>query len=177
MIRRSVSKKEPGAALRDPVSETLTKRVGYLISRTAGHVRRRTATLLEPLGIIPPQYAILATLDSEGPKTQKVLGERLKIDPTTMVWLIDELEQRRLVKRENNPTDRRAYLVTLTAPGKVLFQESDKQLDLLENDLLATLSRSERAVLRKLLTKLYIRFLAEETRAEMSKRSGKDGKK
>lgn len=177
LARRSAPEKEPGAALRKPVYETLTKRLGYLISRTAAHIRLQTATLFEPLGIIPPQYLILATLDSEGPQTQKALGQRLKIDPTTMVSLIDDLEQKKLVSREKNLKDRRAYLVTLTASGKTLYEGSDKQLDLLEDELLAALSKSERETLRRLLTRLYMSFSPEDIRAEMSKRFGKESKR
>ncbi len=164
MIRRSAAEKESAAVSGGPMSEALMKRMGYLLSRTAAHVRRRTADAFQPFGIIPPQHAVLAALVFHGPQTQKALGQHLKIDPTTMVWLIDELEKKKLVRRENHPADRRSYLVTVTAAGKALFDRSDKRLDLLEEELLSALSKSERAHLRKLLTKLYLSVSARNMR-------------
>jgi DNA-binding MarR family transcriptional regulator len=51
--------------------------------------------------------------DSErGSLSQQAIGERLRIDRTTMVALIDDLERGGYVKRERNPHDRRAYVIT-----------------------------------------------------------------
>jgi DNA-binding MarR family transcriptional regulator len=51
------------------------------------------------------------------PMTQAALGEALRIDRTTMVALIDELEARGYVQRKRHPDDRRAFLVHPTKAG------------------------------------------------------------
>ncbi len=174
LVKNLDTKLEPGSAQHTTVPETLTKHIGYLISRTAAQFKQQTSALFQPLGIIPPQYLILSTLDSKGRQTQKALGQHLNIDPTTMVWLIDDLEQKKHVRRENNPVDRRAYLVTLTATGKALFERSDKQLSLLEDELLAPLSKGERQTLQRLLTRLYQSFLPEDVSIDKPRRMGKE---
>ncbi len=60
MIRRFAAEKESAAVSGGPMIEALMKRMGYLLSRTAAHVRRRTVDAFQPFGIIPPQYAVLA---------------------------------------------------------------------------------------------------------------------
>src|SRR5882724_12003222 len=89
------------------------KIMGFLLNRPAFELHDITRSALRPLGLIPPDLGILSNLDSSGPQSQGVLGDRLKIDRTTMVGRIDELEEHGLVKRESHPKDRRAYLITL----------------------------------------------------------------
>jgi DNA-binding MarR family transcriptional regulator len=109
---------------------------------------------LEPLGLIPPHIAVLSTLHSEGSQTQRALGTVLKIDPTTMVWLIDGLEKKGLVRRGKHPQDRRAHLVELSHEGKAAFQRAARRIDRLEDDFLEPLSKKEQDDLKRLLVKL-----------------------
>src|SRR5206468_1199571 len=92
--------------------------MGFLLNRPAFQLHDITRNALRPLGLIPPDLGILSILDSSGPQSQRVLGDRLKIDRTTMVGRIDELEEHGLVKRESDPKDRRVYLITLRPAGK-----------------------------------------------------------
>jgi DNA-binding MarR family transcriptional regulator len=133
----------------------LMTRIGYLLNRTALQIRQRAQETLKPLGLIPPHMAVISTLVSEGAQTQRALGKFLKIDPTTMVWLIDALEKKGFVRRGVHPQDRRAHLVELSSKGKTVLQQAGRRLDALEEHFLAPLSRNERDQLRRILTKLY----------------------
>ncbi len=129
--------------------------MGYLLNRPALLIRERAQEILAPLGLLPPHFGVMATLYSEGPQTQRALGKLLRVDPTTMVWLIDHLEKDGLVRRGKHPEDRRAHLVELSALGKTAYQRAAKRLDQLDQEFLAPLSKSERDHLRHLLTKLF----------------------
>jgi DNA-binding MarR family transcriptional regulator len=133
----------------------LRRRVGYLLNRPALLIRERAQNLLKAFGLIPPHFAVMATLESEGPLTQRALGKLLRVDPTTMVWIIDHLEKGGFVRRGKHPQDRRAYLVELSASGKSTYERASKQLDQLDEEFLAPLSKTEREDLRRLLTKLF----------------------
>src|SRR4029077_15306939 len=98
--------------------------MGFLLNRPAFHLHDITRNALQPLGLIPPDLGILSNLDSSGPQSQRDLGHRLKIDRTTMVGRIDELEERGLVERESDPDDRRAYLINLRPAGKKALAQS-----------------------------------------------------
>jgi DNA-binding MarR family transcriptional regulator len=45
------------------------------------------------------------------------------------VALIDDLERAGYVKRERNPDDRRAYVITLTAAGRKMQARADEAVD------------------------------------------------
>ena len=133
----------------------LAGRIGYLLNRPALHIRERAHEILKPLGLIPPHFGVMSTLESEGPQTQRALGNLLRVDPTTMVWLIDHLEKTALVRRGKHPKDRRAYLVELSPTGQATYHKASKLLEAMDEEFLASLSKSEREDLRRLLTKLF----------------------
>jgi DNA-binding MarR family transcriptional regulator len=133
----------------------LMSRVGYLLNRTAFQIRGMAEAALKPQGLIPPHMAVLSTLHTEGPQTQRAMGEILRIDPTTMVWLIDDLEKKRLVRRGVHPKDRRAHLVELSADGLQAFRKASERLDRMEEEFLTPLAHPEREMLKQILTKLF----------------------
>jgi DNA-binding MarR family transcriptional regulator len=137
------------------VPRGLRTRIGYLLNRPAVMIRRRAEKILEPLGIIPPHMGVISILRGEGPITQRALGEHLKIDPTSMVWLIDALEKKGYVRRVPHPEDRRAHLIKLTPAGESLFHKAGKELDQLEKEFLSPLTHAEQDQLKHLLTKLF----------------------
>ncbi|MFA5975485.1 MAG: MarR family transcriptional regulator [Elusimicrobiota bacterium] len=146
----------PSQPVSDPLlPRGLMARIGYLLNRPALQIRQRAQGILSPMGLIPPHVAVLSTLHTEGPLTQRALGQWLKIDPTTMVWLIDALEKKGVVRRDAHPQDRRAYLIKLTPSGEALFRQANKQLDQMDKEFLAPLSKNEQGDLRRLLIKLF----------------------
>src|ERR1044071_6647891 len=96
---------------------TVTRRLGYPLK----HAQLRLAELAEPhyaeLGVTGRQLALL-TLFADGPaRSQQDGAAQLGIDRTTMVALVDELEEKGLVRRAVAPGDRRKRLVRLTERG------------------------------------------------------------
>ena len=133
----------------------LANRIGYLLNRPAYLFREKAQEILKPLGLVPPHFGVLATLSSEGSQTQRALGSLLRVDPTTMVWIIDHLEKAGLVQRGRHPKDRRAHLVELSPAGRKVYERASKHLGELEEEFLAPLTKTERVELRRLLTKLF----------------------
>lgn len=86
--------------------------------------------------------------------SQHAVGERLRIDRTTMVALVDELERMGYLRRERNPSDRRAYVLTLTPQGEAAQRRAEEELDRLAETFFAPLSREERGTLFDLLVRL-----------------------
>ena len=83
--------------------------------------------------------------------SQQAIGERLRIDRTTMVSLIDDLERAGYVKRDRNPGDRRAYVITLTPAGKRAQARAEQAVDADALEFFGRLSESERQQLHRLL--------------------------
>ena len=68
----------------------------------------QTAAALESIGLTPPLFAVLNYLQANEGAIQRQIGSAMKIDPSTMVSLIDQLERAGLAKRRLHPQDRRA---------------------------------------------------------------------
>jgi DNA-binding MarR family transcriptional regulator len=77
-------------------------------------------------------------------------------DPRNAVPVIDKLVQRRLVRRQPDPTDRRRNTVTLTAAGRTTLRELRRAGEQVEQQLLDGLTITERADLRQVLLKLLL---------------------
>jgi DNA-binding MarR family transcriptional regulator len=66
---------------------------------------------------------------AEQPLTLRALAERMASDPPYVTLMVDDLEQRGLVRRKPHPDDRRAKLVQLTPGGRAAAARADAILD------------------------------------------------
>jgi DNA-binding MarR family transcriptional regulator len=80
------------------------------------------------LGLSWTRVLALRQLATE-PLTLRALAERLTADPPYVTLMVDDLEQRRLVRRMPHPEDRRAKLVQLTATGRAAATRAEAILD------------------------------------------------
>jgi len=131
--------------------QSLLGRLSFLLGKL--HIRSVELEVreLEPLGIDVKQHAVLCVLADEGAMTQRELGQRLGIDRTTIVAVVDGLDEKSLVERRRSPADRRAYLLTLTPSGEHAQQRGQRLVDAAERKLLDALDESERRTLTELL--------------------------
>ncbi|MFB9994043.1 MarR family winged helix-turn-helix transcriptional regulator [Deinococcus oregonensis] len=108
-------------------------------------------------GLTPSSFDVLATLRRSAPPEGlplSQLGALMAITPPAVTKRIDALEGRGLVSRQAHPTDRRAFLVTLTPDGLALVNQVLPLHLANERRLLANLTEPERKQLRALLGKL-----------------------
>ena len=132
-----------------PVS--LADQIGYLLSKAHLRVHTRANEALEPLGLTVKQYGLLTLLVHEGSVSQGRLGEVMKIDRTTMVALIDDLERAGHVDRTRNPEDRRAYALGANASGRRVQRRAATLMKQVYAETLSPLSSSERGELQRML--------------------------
>ena len=125
-----------------------------LIARIARIVRQRFERALTPLGLRQRHLVALSYLRSYGPTAQQSLAERLRMDPSSMVCLLNELEDNDLVVRQRDRADRRRAIVELSGHGKRALSEVDRALEVVEDEILDQLDTSQRATLRALLARL-----------------------
>lgn len=142
-----------------PVPEALAP---FLLNRAACVVRRMAEAELAPFHINPRHYGILATISAHGPLTQHSLGELMQIDRTTIVQLVDELEELGVVVRGRTPGDRRSYSLSLTREGQSLLRKTGPCMLATQELFLQSLTVPERKELQRLLTKVLARH-AEPT--------------
>lgn len=95
-------------------------------------------------------YYVLVTLAEHGPLSQQQVCDRMDIDRSDMVRLIDDLEARGHVERTRDLNDRRRYQLTLTPRGKKALSRCDTILAAVTDDVFAALSPDERRTLHQL---------------------------
>jgi DNA-binding MarR family transcriptional regulator len=137
----------------DPLPASLQQRLSYLIGRLYFRALALERDALAELGIDVKQQAALALLADEGPMTQQVLGQRLGIDRTTVVRVVDGVERLGLVKRGRHPADRRSHLLALTPPGREAEQRGRELVRTAEQSVLADLDEAEHHTFLRLLTR------------------------
>jgi DNA-binding MarR family transcriptional regulator len=108
----------------------------------------------KPLRLRPVEFTILQLVHENGPVTATKLAKALAITaPGVTLWL-DQLEQRGLLKRERDETDRRAQNVVATTKGTELVATARERLLEADREILQHLSVGERHLLLELLHKV-----------------------
>jgi len=111
------------------------------------------AEALAPLALAPREFWLLA-LVREAPAAQRELAERCGLDPSSLVAVLDGLEERGWVERRRHPNDRRVHLIALTAAGAALYHRALPLAQRAEAEQLHGLGVDERRQLMRLLRKL-----------------------
>jgi DNA-binding MarR family transcriptional regulator len=159
-----VSESPPARVETPPLPAALGERLGFMLIRATAGASRLAEETLEPLGIDARHYGVLALIAELGPLSQQALAELLHVDRSTMVALVDELEERRLARRRRNPADRRAYAIEATPLGVRTQRRAVKLLDKCERHYLTPLTIEEQRQFYELLARLVAQNPAEGRR-------------
>ena len=124
-----------------------------LLEHLARAGRRAAENSLDPIGLRPRHLVALTLLCDHGPASQQGLAESLSLDPSNVVGLLNELEERDLITRRRQPGDRRRHIVEMSAEGHSQLLAAQRILSRVEDDVLRVLSADERATLHELLAR------------------------
>ncbi|WP_371615790.1 MarR family winged helix-turn-helix transcriptional regulator [Streptomyces sp. NBC_00454] len=129
------------------------QRLGLLLAWHGSVTQTRMKKALSAAGLTPRHAMTLMHL-SDGPVGQRALAERLEVDPSVLVGILNDLEGEGLVERRRDPTDRRRHNVAITDAGAVVLAKTNAALDAVELGLFAGLSQQDQDVLRGLLARI-----------------------
>jgi MarR family transcriptional regulator for hemolysin len=148
------------------VDENIFRRPGHLINRLARLSLRWTEEHFEPLGLSTGQIPVLYLLKDGASLTQKELARLVRIEQPTMAQLLSRMERDGLIRRSENPDDKRSSLVSLTPLAFEKLPLASAVLTEGNEEALKGFTDREIATLSKLLLRL-IRNLDPEIAGEI----------
>ncbi|MFC5834066.1 MarR family winged helix-turn-helix transcriptional regulator [Nonomuraea insulae] len=135
---------------------TLLATTTFVLHKVGAAGRRVLAgRLADEAGLSLWEFAALAALADFGASAQREVGDRLGLDPSDMVRLMDGLVAAGLAERDRDPADRRRYRVSVTPSGLDALNRARSLVEKVERETLAPLTPAERTRLRELVTKVF----------------------
>jgi DNA-binding MarR family transcriptional regulator len=125
--------------------------LGFLLAAVGFGMGYRFREVLAPSGMQPREFGVLRQVAIEDGISQQACGAALKVAPSQMVALVDELERKGLIERRPNPADRRVHALRVTARGKKALGSAFEASMRNEAAVFGALSDADRAELRRLL--------------------------
>ena len=150
--------RQPAAAPATPTHATDVVGLGF---RFAGVIRQEfTARMAaEPwaaeANLRRGCFGVLATIErAGGPVSQREVSERISIDASDVVDLVDRLERAGYVRRRRDERDRRRNTLELTPGGRDAIERFRAVARAVDDAVLRGLDDDERTTLRALLHKV-----------------------
>ena len=126
----------------------------FLLAQLGAHAAQLFAQRIAGLDLTPAQAGLLRLLARTPGRSQRELADDLGMPPSRFVPFADALEERGLIERRKNPSDRRLYALHLTDQGSTLLAELHRFGAAHEQQVFQALSPDEHQQLNALLRRI-----------------------
>ncbi|MGL5351619.1 MAG: MarR family winged helix-turn-helix transcriptional regulator [Cetobacterium sp.] len=127
--------------------------MGYEICIVARKIHQKLSLKFRDYDITPEQWVVLKELSNEDKISQNEISLRVGKDKNNIKALIDKLEKKEYVIRQQDTNDKRAFLIILTDKAYLLIEEL-KDIDKAFNEEISqNLNQSELEQFKLLLDK------------------------
>jgi DNA-binding MarR family transcriptional regulator len=140
----------------------LKSSLGYCLSKLTTLIKAQLERKLKQIDLNIHQMALLAVLSIDNSTNQNQMCDELGVDKASMVKLIDQIEQLKLVERVNSSEDRRVKFLHITEKGRSTLAKARALRLSVEEQFLSTLSEAEKLSLRSIVPKLLENLLSTE---------------
>ena len=137
-----------------PAKPKLRGSTAFLLAQVGAHAAGQFGERLKSLHLLRPHAGILRLIGAAPGLSQQELGRRLAILPSQLVAFLDELQERGLIERRQDPTDRRTYALHLTALGRNTVEQIGRIAREHDNATCGALNSDEKQQLNGLLSKI-----------------------
>jgi MarR family transcriptional regulator for hemolysin len=128
--------------------------VGYWICQASRAFERAMNDELAPRGITYRQAQVLWHLAHEANLSQSDLAERMRIEPPTLVGILDRMEREGWIRREGDANDRRRKLVMALGKAKPVWSQIVACADRVRRRATAGLQPDELQIIRELVKRV-----------------------
>ena len=124
---------------------------GYWICTASHAFQKAINDELAPQGITYRQAQVLGCLALEGPTSQSKLADRMRIEPPTLVGVLNRMERDGWIRRDADKQDRRCKLICATAAAKPVWNKIVKCAFAVRGRATEGLTAKQLTTLRELL--------------------------
>ncbi|MFD7135480.1 MarR family winged helix-turn-helix transcriptional regulator [Streptomyces sp. NPDC059894] len=148
---RDAARKRPSAPTEEN-PDTYQGTLGMLLLIASRQVASCIRPAFESGGLKPRHVELMAVLARHESTSQQYLAEALRVDPSIVVGLLNELERDGMVRRVRDPRDRRRHLVEISEQGIAGLRHGMADIEAAEAAAFAALDEDEKRTLRRLLS-------------------------
>ena len=105
-----------------PGTESASPLLIYMVKQVELAVRARLDEIVRPAGLTALQYTALSVLERHTDMSSAQLARSSFVTAQSMADMITALEDRKLIERHRDRTDRRRLVVALTNDGRALLE-------------------------------------------------------
>ncbi len=134
--------------------EKKSQNLGFLLSQIGAYIGIEFRQRLQQLQISSGQAGIMRLVSLSAKISQRELANKLSVNPSRLVILLDELEKMKLILRTVDSSDRRNHNLRLTEDGVKMVKKVGNISRNLTESLCGALTPGEKDMLESLLQKI-----------------------
>ncbi|MEK3889451.1 MarR family winged helix-turn-helix transcriptional regulator [Bacillus sp. FSL K6-3431] len=134
--------------------EDLSLKVFIVLSRALQSIKKRVEEDIKCLGLNPTEFSVLELIYSKGDQPIQKIGEKVLIASSSITYVVDKLEKKKLIERKPCPKDRRITYAAITNEGTELMSEVFPKHKVAMKEICGGLDSKEKEVLIEQLKKL-----------------------
>lgn len=132
----------------------LNECINFLLTKAQHNVFQYLKSELTKHNVTPVQYGILKCLWTQDGQTPKQISDTLGLDGSTITGILDRMESKDLLKRANNPEDRRTLKVVITDKGLKLKEPIEVIIENVNKNVLSIFTEKEQKQLKDFLRQI-----------------------
>jgi DNA-binding MarR family transcriptional regulator len=129
--------------------------LGFILCKTLRKLQNAYNHKLKQFDITVEQWGILNCLSETGGIVPTELSEIILKDKPNTIRILNKLKKKELVIYQDNPTDKRSYLILITEKGKHLLELILPLINSVRKQSLKGISEEKKEELEGLLGKIY----------------------
>ena len=143
----------------------LSKKIAVEINIAGCKLKQYTAAMLRQhnIDLTPEQFLLIDLLWNQGSMSQLEIADQMQKDKNSITKLVDAIERKGYVVRQQNPSDRRSNTIVLTELGNSLKDNAKTKGISILNTMLEGISEQELNSFLETLDKLCSNMTVSES--------------
>lgn len=103
--------------------EDLSLKAFVVLSRALQSIKKRVEEDIKHLGLNPTEFGVLELIFNKGDQPIQKIGEKVLIASSSITYVVDKLEKKKLLERKACHKDRRITYAAITKDGSELMNK------------------------------------------------------